>query len=307
MSSADLATVIIACPNCGTRYQVPYGAVGASGRDVQCAQCGKSWHATADAPPPAPVPASPAPAPADDRLFSPDDEAALDRALEAVAADAEPPAPGQAAGLDPEHQRTLDAIRAAIAPKPRPQPVNALDPALLNKAKRAFAKRQKGIADRLPIARLRRTARLGVLVALISILVLGFSLREDLVTWFPQLAGLYSSLGVPVNVIGLQFEDPKTLTLLRDGKTVMQISAKIRSIATHTVPLPPVLVSLLDAKGGTIYQWSVAPQASNMDPGDLINFQTEMNAPPDSAVSVQLSFTSPGSAVGAPIAQTKVP
>jgi predicted Zn finger-like uncharacterized protein len=300
MSSADLATVIIACPNCGTRYQVPYGAVGASGRDVQCAQCGKSWHATADAPPPPP----PAPSPSEDRLFSPADEAALDRALEAVAADAKPPI--SASMRDPDHQRTLDEIRAAIAPKPQPQPVNALDPALLNKAKRAFAKRQKGIADRLPIARLRRTARLGVMVALISMLTLGFSLREDFVRWFPQLAGLYATLGLPVNVVGLQFEGPKTLTLLRDGKTVMRISAKIRSIATRTVPVPPVLVSLLDAKGGTIYQWSVAPQAPSMDPGDLVNFQTEMNAPPDSAVSVQLSFTNPGSAVGAPAAQAKV-
>ena len=299
MSSADLATVIIACPNCGTRYQVPYGTVGASGRDVQCAQCGKSWHATAEAPAAPPPALTP-----EDKLFSAADEAALDRAIEAVAASAEPPVPAPA--RDPEHQRTLDEIRAAIAPKPQPQPVNALDPAMLNKAKRAFAKRQKGIADRLPIARLRRTARMSVLVALISMLVLGYSLREDIVTWFPQLAAPYAAIGLPVNVVGLQFEGPKTLTLLRDGKTVMQISAKIRSIATRTVQVPPVLVTLLDAKGGTIYQWSVAPQAPSMDPGDLVNFQTEMNAPPDSAVSVRLSFTSPGSTASAPAAQAKV-
>ena len=51
MSSADLATVVIACPHCGTRYQVPFSTIGSDGREVQCAQCGKSWHAHADAPP----------------------------------------------------------------------------------------------------------------------------------------------------------------------------------------------------------------------------------------------------------------
>ena len=78
MSSPDLQTVVIACPNCGTRYQVPYGTIGAAGREVQCAQCSKPWHATADAPPP--------PAVIDeDRLFSPADERALDAQFEAEA------------------------------------------------------------------------------------------------------------------------------------------------------------------------------------------------------------------------------
>lgn len=295
MSSADLATVIIACPNCGTRYQVPYGTVGASGRDVQCAQCGKSWHARAEAPPPPPA------LPTSDTLFSPADEAALDRALEAAAAEASPAAPARSA----EHQRTLDEIRAAIAPKPQPAPANPLDQATLSTARQAFAKRQKGMAGRLPIARLRRTARLTALVALISIAVLGYALRVDIVTWVPQLAGIYSAIGLPVNIVGLQFEGAKTLTLLRDGKTVMQISAKIRSIAPRTVRVPPILVSLMDAKGATVYQWSVAAQASSMDPGDLVGFQTEMNSPPDSAVTVRLSFTNPGGTVAPPQAQVQ--
>ena len=59
MSSADLATVMIACPHCGTRYQVPFQTIGSDGREVQCAQCGKSWHATAQmASAPALVPAA---------------------------------------------------------------------------------------------------------------------------------------------------------------------------------------------------------------------------------------------------------
>ena len=284
MSSPDLQTVVIACPNCGTRYQVPYGTIGAAGREVQCAQCSKHWHATADAPPP--------PAIEEDRMFSPADESVLDAAFEAEARATAPPPPARSVP-EGEPERTISAIRAALAPKPKKADINAIDPALLSKSKRAFDKRQARITSKLPMARVRRTARLGAFVLLVSILLLGFSLRTDLVRWFPALAGLYASIGMPVNVVGLVFEGSKTLTSYRDGKPVMLITSRIRSIATQTVPVPPVLVSLVDPTGTTVYEWTVTPQAREMAPGDVFEFSTEVSAPPEGATTVRLTFTTP--------------
>jgi len=284
MSSPDLQTVVIACPNCGTRYQVPYATIGAGGREVQCAQCTKPWHATADAPAPAAV--------EDDVLFAAADENDLDAAFEAEARSAAPALPSRVIP-DGEPERTLADIRAALAPKPRKDAVNAIDPALLNRSRRAFDQRQASISRRTPIARMRRTARLGALVLLLSLLLLGFSLRTDLVRWFPALAGLYAAVGLPVNVVGLEFEDSKTLTSFRGGKPVMLITSRIRSVAGRTVPVPPVLVSLLDGAGATVYEWTVTPQATSMAPGELFEFSTEVSAPPQGAVTVRLSFTTP--------------
>jgi predicted Zn finger-like uncharacterized protein len=290
MSSADLATVMIACPHCGTRYQVPFQTIGSDGREVQCAQCGKSWHATAQlAPAPALVPAADP-----DQLF-PTDETALDFAFETeekAVAPATFPHPGSLE-LNPDHERTLSEIRAAIAPKARKG--NVIDPKTLSKARESFSRRQKTVVGKLPLARMRRTARLGALVLLLSMLILGFSLRGDLVRWFPQLAGLYAAIGLPVNVVGLQFEDSKTINTLREGKIVMQISAKIRSIDSHTVSVPPVLVSLLNDKGQAVYEWTVAPSLAEMDPGEVMSFTTEVNSPPDGAVSVRLTFATKAS------------
>jgi predicted Zn finger-like uncharacterized protein len=285
MSSPDLQTVVIACPNCGTRYQVPFATIGAAGREVQCAQCSKPWHAMADAPPPPAIED-------DDRLFSAGDENVLDAAFEAEARGAAPVLPA-AIQPDAEPDQTIADIRAALAPKPKKDAVNALDPALLTRSKRAFDQRQRKITRRLPLARVRRTARLGAFVLLISLLVLGFSLRNDLVTWFPALAGLYAAVGLPVNVIGLEFEDSKTMTSFRSGKAVMLITSRIRSVASQVVPVPPVLVSLLDGSGATVYEWTVTPQAAEMAPGEVFEFSTEVNAPPQGAVTVRLSFTTP--------------
>lgn len=33
----------IACPNCGARYDVAAGVIGASGKNVRCARCGTVW------------------------------------------------------------------------------------------------------------------------------------------------------------------------------------------------------------------------------------------------------------------------
>jgi len=291
MSSADLATVMIACPHCGTRYQVPFQTIGSDGREVQCAQCGKSWHATAQlAPvaPPALVPADP------DQLFS-KDEAALDfdfETEEKAVAPATFPHPGSLE-IDPGHERTLAEIRAAIAPKARKG--NVIDPKTLSKARESFSRRQRSVVGKLPLARMRRTARLGALVLLVSMLVLGFSLRGDLVRWFPQLAGLYAAVGLPVNIVGLEFQDSKTINTLREGKIVMQISAKIRSVESHSVAVPPVLVSLLNDKGQAVYEWTVSPSIAEMDPGEVMNFTTEVNSPPTGAVSVRLTFATKAS------------
>jgi hypothetical protein len=61
------------------------------------------------------------------------------------------------------------------------------------------------------------------------------------------------------------------------------------------VPVPPVLVTLLNDKGATIYEWTATPAIREMEPGELIDFSTEVNAPPAGAVAVRLSFTTKAS------------
>lgn len=151
MSSAQTALIVIVCPHCGTRYQVPPETIG-KGRQVACAHCGRTWKAEApkarrEPPKPAPKPApkpvlkevpKPKPKVAEpDTLFDETAEAALDEAFaEAEAPDkpeqAVPKAQGKGhegslgdaikqllpkSDLPAEAMRSIAQIKAALAPK----------------------------------------------------------------------------------------------------------------------------------------------------------------------------------------------
>jgi predicted Zn finger-like uncharacterized protein len=104
----------LTCPNCGAQYEVPDAVIPASGRDVQCSNCGTTWfqhhpdhpsagdtapepeHAPGAAPAPEPEPEpepEPAPAQASARRLDPSvadilrEEAQRERAARAAEAD----------------------------------------------------------------------------------------------------------------------------------------------------------------------------------------------------------------------------
>jgi hypothetical protein len=220
-------------------------------------------------------------------MFSEAEEDRLDQVFEAEAR-ASVPAPMRPE-RDPEHERTLAEIRAAIAPKPKPEPVS-VPAAPAAGITQAFDRRLETLRRSLPFSRFRRLARILAFGCLALLLVIGIFGRVELVRALPALAGLYAGLGLGVNVVGLEFGETKTLMSLREGRNVMQVTSKIRSVAAKTVPVPSVLVTLLDDNETILFEWTVTPKAREMEPGDIFEFSTEISSPPEGAKRVRLSF-----------------
>ncbi|MDB5539898.1 MAG: hypothetical protein JWQ89_1625 [Devosia sp.] len=286
MRSPQPLTVVIACPHCGTRYQVPPETLGPTGRRVSCAHCGKAWLAESR-----PV----APAPEEDRLFSPDEEQALDReftAIEQRTAIVEVPRGMMPdGGPPPEMVRTIAEIKAAIAPRttvePPAEPLPTREQKLANGK---LEKRQRAVAQKLPAARLFRAIRIAAVLLLCALIAGGLIFRTEIVKAAPDMAGVYSALGLGVNVVGLEFSDVSTLMSRRGDSEVISVTATIRGVEPRRVVVPPVVVSLLDVNGASIYQWSVMPSASDVEPGEAIAFSAELAAPPKGATQLRLGF-----------------
>jgi predicted Zn finger-like uncharacterized protein len=272
--------MIITCPHCQTKYQVTYEAIGAVGRKVQCAHCHQAWNQEPSAQTEAkPRAKGPVEAQAD-KLFDAMAEDALDDAMAAeesvVAAQKGTPRPGKAAA----------------------EPPSRVDAAELQKRQAAFARRQNAMFSTLPMARLRRAARLVGAVMLAGLIGGAWFGRVEIVERYPDMAGLYEAVGLGVNVVGLDFSDLETLKTLSGGNDVLSVSAQIVGRSRTPVPVPPVVISLLDAQGNAVYEWSVTPRVNDLMAGERATFDTRLSLPPSEAVRVRLSFAGKGAGHG---------
>ncbi|UYN98446.1 MAG: zinc-ribbon domain-containing protein [Devosia sp.] len=267
--------MIITCPHCQTKYQVTYEAIGSAGRKVQCAHCNRAWQQTPSEDDDDP-----------DRLFDARSEEEMDKALASEA--------GLFAAEQALRSNALDQPRAPIpdtARAPLPLPSAMTDDSELRKRQKAFSRRQNALFSTLPVARLRRAARIVAALGLAGLIALGYFGRYELVTRYPDLAGLYGSIGLATNVMGLEFAALQSQRALSAGNEVLTVSAQIVGISPRPVKVPPVVISLLDDQGMPVYEWSVTPSVADLMVGERATFDTRLTLPPSQATTVRLSFT----------------
>ena len=268
--------MIITCPHCQTKYQVTYEAIGSAGRKVQCAHCQQAWQQRAlDKEEPA--------TPAQKQASAEMSEDGLD---EAMAAEAHKVAAELAKRLAAEKA----AEKAEEKSENKAAALSKDDAAIARKRQKDFSKRQNAMVADLPLARLRRTMRVCGALLLAGVLGTGYFARSDVVEQFPAMAGVYEAVGLGVNVVGLDFSNVTTLQSLRDGKEVLAVSAQIVGLMAQPVPVPAVVVTLLDSHGQDIYQWSVTPSVRDLMAGERATFDTQLTLPPGDASRVRLSF-----------------
>lgn len=306
MRSPLPAMTVIVCPHCGTRYQVPAETLGPQGREVQCAHCAKSWLAIPDSAAALAPAAPPAPVRDPDRLFDERTERDLDAAFvaeeQAVLAATAP-----AAAPEPQAAPSIEEIKAAIAPKPRPPEGPRVDARLKRMRDKAFARRQSSMTAKLPFARIRRVARLVTLGLLLALIGGGVAFRTEIVRHLPDLAGVYAAMGLEVNTVGLEFRDVHTLLTQRRGAGLIEVDARIYGVAPRTVVVPPVVVTLLDAQGASLYEWSVTPDVRDLEPGEVVDFTSQLGSPPAGATRVRLTFSGGRAQSETPIASAIQP
>ncbi|WP_297110702.1 zinc-ribbon domain-containing protein [uncultured Devosia sp.] len=268
--------MIITCPHCQTKYQVTYEAIGSAGRKVQCAHCHQAWTQDAVIATQSESKSKGGVTTEDDKLFEAIAEDALDEAMRA-----------EEGAVSTARGRVATAPEAPLAPP-------GVDAAALKKRQAEFSRRQHAIVSRLPMARLRRAARISGVLILASLLGSGYYWRVPIVERYPDLAGLYEAVGLGVNVVGLEFDGLETLKSLSGGNDVLTVSAQIIGRSPRPVPVPPVVVSLLDASGHAVYEWSVAPRVRDLMTGERATFDTRLSLPPSEAERVKLSFANRG-------------
>jgi predicted Zn finger-like uncharacterized protein len=203
---------------------------------------------------------------------------------------AEAPEPEAAPDLAPE-----DPVAEATA---APPDVAAGDPYPVNPSStRAYAPMAAAAEPRAPLGpRLAVIAGwVGLIVVVLLIAVSAVRYRQDIAVIWPQSAGVYSSLGLPVNASGIDFRQVRYQRENEDGQIVLAVTGMIVNAGPRELPVPQtVRVTLSDADKRELYHWNFKPAATVLKPGQSIPFTTRLSSPPAAARHLEVRFAKDG-------------
>lgn len=283
----------IACPNCSTKYTLKEQALGASGRKMKCVKCEHVWLALL------PEEVVPEARPVEslevaqgsniDQVSEGWDEAQWDKDLAAEIA-----------------AETEAEVEAEAAKNIKNKPVSHYETSGEAKEKRSLrylAKRAqtfvKGSANAIWTALLwlkglNLKEQIAVAIGLLMPLALVggvYASRERLVHQFPDLASLYESVGIGVNLQGLAFEDIRTIRRPENGVAVLVVEGVIRNI-THETKEIPQLHFILSGRNREVYSWQDKTADKQLPSGARVEFRTVLASPPDVADRLHVRFFS---------------
>lgn len=290
----------IACPNCAATYQVTASAIGEAGRNVRCVRCRSVWfqQPIQDQPTPTAAPQDPAgeaavaafrselgntppqqPAPAP--VISENGAPAGPPLSELITPVADQPETAAEPVAAEQPVAAEDAPPVASGMEPEQPPAGDIESIAARRQPRSTARR------RIPLRASRMPALILLLVCTVAALI---AWRGSIVRHVPQLASLYATVGLPVNLRGLTFSDVKVSRDTHDGVQVLVVEGNIVSTASTPVEVPRLRFAMRNEVGGEIYAWTAMPSREVLGPGETMTFRSRLASPPGDGRDVTVRF-----------------
>lgn len=256
--------MIIACPACATRYEVPDSAVGPNGRTVRCAKCRHSWFADASAALPPEEPES--------------------GSANQVGTEVQASASGQEGVVSAESVSAEENSAHRPEAEPVAESVGTTAPEFTS----AFED-QDIEADPAPRrSRWRFWAWAAVIVIVIGGATAAAASYLGLPDWLPvQRANVATSQS------GLKLDFPadrQERRQLPNGTEFFGASGTITNVDGQEQTVPPILIVLRDERDRIVFSWEVAPPKRRLAPGESITINEAITDVPPSARVAEIGW-----------------
>lgn len=305
----------IKCPECSTSYDIKPEALGTEGRSVKCARCDNRWFVrpkgdaaeaeTADSD----QNAAPMTDPGADEADWVEDEAREEQAADARTT--EQPAKDDKAAINDgsSSEPAAEAASAFAGEMPsdtlsdddddlEDQPVDIETSAKRPKIKvnpNKFKRNHLGaVMNWLARRNYRRIGGVVLFSSSVAACLFLVLIRDEVVKQAPDLASLFETIGLEVNLRGLEFRDLRTFTEVEGGKQVLVVEGSIRNIGEENTPVPAVRLSIRGTDLQEIYAWTVEPRTTTLKGLDETRFRTILSDPPPGASDIHVRFIDRG-------------
>jgi predicted Zn finger-like uncharacterized protein len=268
--------MILTCPSCDKRFQVPDGAVGPAGRKVRCSSCRHVWFQapeTAPAETPVPAEAPVVPAPTEPEPMAPRPQA---------------PEPLPA----PSDDDDADAGQDDSVAMPWPTP----DDMARHRAPEFDITRVVGPSKAGADDRPGRGGLWLLFAVVLLVVALGAALyywRDQVMRAVPQSIPAYAAAGLiaPPNSSGLRLDDVAFEVVEDDGNKSLIVTGRVLNEAGEVKQLPMLRGELLDANGQVVTFWVFPASDGVLGPGEQTSFRDVYPNPPVSGSETDLFVT----------------
>ena len=168
----------------------------------------------------------------------------------------------------------------------------ALGANLAAKARRGRARMSEAKAPRrtLPLA---AAAAIAIFAALASTLFY----RDSVVNAMPQSARLFSALGMPVNLRGVEIRNVESKIIVEQGVQQLVVEGELVNVQKSETKLSRLRFAIRSEKGQEIYSWKATAEKPALELGETLRFRRRLASPPDGAAVVVVRFETRGDMV----------
>ena len=132
---------------------------------------------------------------------------------------------------------------------------------------------------------------IGLFAVVLLIAFAAVKYRQHIASIWPQSAGVYNGLGLPVNASGLDFQKVDYRRETEDSQVVLAVSGEIVNTSSRQLPVPQIVrVTLSDSNKRELYHWTFKPNVTVLAPGQSAPFLTRLASPPSAARNLEVSF-----------------
>jgi len=140
-----------------------------------------------------------------------------------------------------------------------------------------------------------RESRLPTVVAIIAVVAGAMALiglREKIVRVAPPLSAFYSTIGLPVNLAGLELRSVRSRILQDGARKVLAIEGEIVNLRHEANHVPPMALTVRGPNGLNKYAWTSPAPKPRLEAGETIAFRARLASPPADGADVVVKFAS---------------